>query len=478
MPAPPSVWTTRILPLSPEAARPRARLGRLGYHREMTRALVYRAVRLLLFAAILCGLAWGAVAWLPHLLEGDESTDDAGDRPPGFWNVERPTPGSPEGAPETEGPSAEERARLASLPYLSGRAPATAHGARGVVRFLRGRAFEGINLYNSGHAPEAILMDMEGHPLHRWRYPFERAFPGVSPTSDTAFFRRVKLLPNGVLAALYQTGGLVFLDRRSHLLGRCRGNFYNDFWLGDDGTGWTLAKTVASADGDAETLDDFLVELRVTDGGRQCEEVRRFSITRAFADTPFAPKLQPMAAAGDVLHSNTVARIERHPPGSLPAFAEGNLLISLRQVDLVAVVDPAKQRVVWAQRGPWAGQHEPSLLADGHLLLFDNRGLGNLISRVLEVDPRSGEITWSWPPKAGDLSSEIGGSCARLPNGDTLITSSVRGRAVEIDRRGEIVWEFLTPHRAGPDDSLIAMLFEVQRLPVDAFAAASADKAR
>jgi len=444
----------------------------------MTRDLPPRAVRLLLFAAILGGVAWGAVAWLPRLLDGKTPSAEVGDTPPGFWNVERPAPGEPEGAPQAEGLSADERARLASLPYLSGRAPAAAHAARGVVRYLPGRAFEGVNLYNSGHAPEAILMDMEGHPLHRWRFSFERAFPGVSPTSDTAFFRRVKLLPDGVLAALYQTGGLVFLDRRSHLLGRCRGNFYNDFWLGDDGTGWTLAKTVASAGGGPEKLDDSLVELRVTAGGRQCEEVRRFSITRAFAGTPFAAMLRPIAAAGDVLHSNTVARIARHPPGSLPAFAEGNLIISLRQVDLVAVVDPAKQRVVWAQRGPWRGQHEPSLLANGRLLLFDNRGLGNLISRVLEVDPQSGEITWSWPPTPGALSSEIGGSCARLPNGDTLITSSVRGRALEIDRDGEVVWEFRTPHRAGPDDSLIAMLFEVQRLPMDAFAAAPAPDAR
>jgi hypothetical protein len=52
-----------------------------------------------------------------------------------------------------------------------------------------------------------------------------------------------------------------------------------------------------------------------------------------------------------------------------------------------------------------------------------------------------------------------------LPNGDVLITESERGRASEITRDGDVVWEFLSPHRAGPENRLVATLFEVVRLP-------------
>ena len=39
--------------------------------------------------------------------------------------------------------------------------------------------------------------------------------------------------------------------------------------------------------------------------------------------------------------------------------------------------------------------------------------------------------------------------------------------AFEVTPGGEIVWEFLSPHRAGQDGALIATLYEMLRLPED-----------
>lgn len=390
--------------------------------------------------------------------------------PPGFWHLAG-SRGEPAGAPE---PSPEELARLISLPYLGGRARAAADEPVGVVVHDPERTWPGVNLYTSGHAPEAVLMDMEGRVLHRWAHPFERAFPGVAPTRDTDFFRRAHLLPGGRLIALYQTGGLAFLDRRSRVVGRCPGNFYNDFWVSDDeGRIWTLAKEARPAGrGGEHRLDDFLVLLHHEGDGAGCREARRISITRAFQGSSFADLLEPMVPAGDALHANTVAELDGSLAGRSPLFARGNLLISLRELDLVAIVDPEAARVVWAQRGPWRRQHEPSLLASGRILLFDNRGHGGF-SRLLEVDPLSGALGWTWegdPPPS--FASRIAGTCARLPGGTTLVTESVPGRAFELDAEGRIVWEFRTPHRAGRGGELVAMLFEVQRLPLGALGSA------
>jgi hypothetical protein len=54
-----------------------------------------------------------------------------------------------------------------------------------------------------------------------------------------------------------------------------------------------------------------------------------------------------------------------------------------------------------------------------------------------------------------------------LWNGNTLITESENGRAIEVTRGGRVVWEFNSPHRAGPRSELVATLFEVLRLPPD-----------
>jgi hypothetical protein len=262
-------------------------------------------------------------------------------------------------------------------------------------------------------------------------------------------------------------------------VGRCAGNFYNDLWVeeepGGGGRIWTLAKEARGPTGGgagigagAERLDDFLALLRYEGEGSGCREERRISLTRALERSPFSDLLDARAPRGDVLHANTVVELGPEVAeisGLPPAFAPGGLLVSLREIDVLAVIDPESETAVWARRGPWRAQHEPSLLSDGRLLLFDNRGHDGY-ARLLELDLATGEAAWSHggdPPAA--FASAIGGSCARLPNGNTLATLSVPGRALELDAEGKVVWELRTPHRAGPGDGLIAMLFEVQRLP-------------
>ncbi len=52
------------------------------------------------------------------------------------------------------------------------------------------------------------------------------------------------------------------------------------------------------------------------------------------------------------------------------------------------------------------------------------------------------------------------------------------GRAFEVTRDKEIVWDFVNPHRAGPNNEYVGTLFEVIRLPREfpaGWAAASAE---
>ena len=54
-----------------------------------------------------------------------------------------------------------------------------------------------------------------------------------------------------------------------------------------------------------------------------------------------------------------------------------------------------------------------------------------------------------------------------LPNQNLLITETDGGRAIEVTREGQVVWEFYNPHGVGDDDELIASLFEIIRLDSD-----------
>ncbi len=411
------------------------------------------SARLVVVAAALIAAALLARFALERWQRSGEPPADAV-RPRGSWHL-RPAQALPAG----EDP--EELARLLSLPYSAGGAEA---GARtGVTTFDRDRAASGLNLYTSGDGPEVRLVDMEGRPLHRWRLPFEEAFPGKPTTADTAFIRRARLLPGGDLLALYQGGGLVKLDRDSRPLWKVDAGFYNDLAVLENGRIVTLSKRLnPDLLEEGPVLEDSL-EYLGPDGRRLGSVSLTFSLWRS----RFESLLRPLPATADILHSNTATVLDGAYADRSPIFGRGFVLVSLREIDVVAIVDPDGELVVWAQRGPWDAQHEPTLVDGPRILLFDNKGAEGR-SRVLEVDPLTGEIPWEYRgPPGRPLWSAEAGSVQRLSNGNTLITDSEQGRALEITRDGEIVWEFLTPHRAGDRGELVATLFEVLRLPDD-----------
>lgn len=86
-------------------------------------------------------------------------------------------------------------------------------------------------------------------------------------------------------------------------------------------------------------------------------------------------------------------------------------------------------------------------------------------SRILEVNPHTQAIVWKYegqPPSA--FFTPSCGTAQRLGNGNTLITETDKGRALEVSPSGDIVWEYLNPERGGPDGEYIACLLEVVRI--------------
>src|SRR5699024_6319086 len=98
---------------------------------------------------------------------------------------------------------------------------------------------------------------------------------------------------------------------------------------------------------------------------------------------------------------------------------------------------------------------------NGDILMFDNWGhfeTGNL-SRVLQFDPETMKITWTYHGTAEHpLQSKIRSSAQRLPNGNTLITESNAGRLVEVTPDGDIVWEYINPVRGGDSDQFTPVI--------------------
>ncbi len=359
---------------------------------------------------------------------------------------------------------------------------------RGVTVLERDRVQDGLTLYTSGDGPRALLIDLEGNVLHRWERPYSTVWDATAavrrPVPDTQiYFRKAMLQADGDLIALYEGVGdtpygygLVRLDPQSKLRWKNLDNLHHDFDPLADGRVVALAHAfrhtrLKGADQfEPPYLEDFLVVV-----GKDGRTELKLSLLDAINDSAFRSFLWrvPYYTMEDPLHANAVDYLDARRAAWLarrvPAAAEGQVLVSFRELagGSVALIDLETRRAVWASRGPWLAQHDPDVLPDGTILVFDNRGnlTGPGKSRILEVDPATGGIVWSYGgTQAAPLESLIRASQERLHNGNTLITESGGGRLLEVAPDGRIVWEFHNPVRGGPEDDLVPVVSWAQRL--------------
>jgi hypothetical protein len=369
-----------------------------------------------------------------------------------------------------------------SDPYVTDQWRKARDGAKGVTVNDPKHASQGYTLYTSAGDAAAHLVDMDGRVLHEWRRPYSDVWNEQAevkkPRPDTLILMdKARLLPNGDLLAIYAAAGdtpwgygMVKMDRDSNVIWSYLAHTHHDFDIAPDGRILVLTNAFTSDDIDGlgkvdkPFLEDFVVMLS-PDG----QELKKVSVTRALAKSRY--KLLRLAipsyGLGDPLHTNSVQYITAEQAKNFPFAKEGDLLLSFRDISAVAVLSSESGEISWAMRGPWLWQHDAGLLPNGHITLFDNLGgfRENNSARVLEVDPKSGAVTWSYQSDdKNPFHSPLRSSAEVLPNDNVLITESDGGRVFEVTRAGEIVWNFVNPTRGGANNDMIAIATWGQRI--------------
>jgi hypothetical protein len=144
----------------------------------------------------------------------------------------------------------------------------------------------------------------------------------------------------------------------------------------------------------------------------------------------------------------------------LDVTADGLVLMSLRTTSgIIGVAKASGQVRLHIPPAVVSHQHAPVALANGNILAFDNGNFRDgqhvAFSRVLEIDPRSNAIVWSYQDElVNAFYTAYMGSAQRLANGNTHVTESATGRLFEVTRAGDVVWEYIIPWFAEyPDEA-------------------------
>jgi hypothetical protein len=186
--------------------------------------------------------------------------------------------------------------------------------------------------------------------------------------------------------------------------------------------------------------------LRVSEGGDVLESIRVLDIL--YANDLEHLLFQYDRLSGDVLHTNDVEPLDASLAGEYPLFDAGDLLVSLRWLNLVFVFDPETVEVKWHASDPFIWQHDPDFIGDGWIGIFDNnRVRGEATgegSRIIGFQPHTDSVDVLFRPTHLDrFYTHERGKWKRLENGNMLLTEATTGRVVEVSPNGRAVWEWI-----------------------------------
>lgn len=318
----------------------------------------------------------------------------------------------------------------------------------GVLRYDTLRTGAEYRLLASRNLEAAHLLHPDGRYVHSWHYPYQRQ-PSAATSELGTSWHYAEMLPNGHLVALIKDEAILELDGNSRLVWEARLRAHHDFARDDRGRTLVLSRRSLSDPWEpGRTVDvDEVVELdergkvrrrwRYEDHQQELEALlgRALPEHRGFRDWP---------------HLNTLELLPDSPLGRRDRrFRQGNWLMCARHANVIFVVDQGSGKIVWA----WGvdqlqGPHMPTLLENGHILVYDNGWHSDSLSRgytrVLEIEPRNGEVVWEYGSPAG-FYSPTRGSAHRLSNGNTLIADADNGHLIEVNAAGAPVWEYRNP---------------------------------
>lgn len=343
------------------------------------------------------------------------------------------------------------------------------HVSRPSVCYVPSKTYDGYTLFAPMRGPGVWLIDMKGNFVHHWEVSHDPACHGVLLENGNLLYAGKS--PDNALPEFGGSGGeLLEIDWEGNIVWEYRDPYmHHDFQRLPSGNTLIL-KYVPTPDHIAAKIkggipgteregiiwaDSFQ---EITPDGKVVWEW----LTHEHLD-PEVDAICPLCPRHQWTHINACC-----------ALPNGDILTSIHQLNTIAIIDKNSKDLKWCWGpGELAHQHNPTILDNGNILVFDNGAHrpGRVVgfSRVLEVDLK-GQIVWEFKEEAALLyySSFISG-CQRLPNGNTLICEGTIGRFIEVTPEKEVVWEYVCPfyskkhpvwglsnlvfraHRYGPD---------------------------
>jgi hypothetical protein len=319
----------------------------------------------------------------------------------------------------------------------------------GLTAFDEEQTCPGYVIYSPINGYTANLIDLKGREKHRWNMPFEVRYSYLLPNGNLFYsgknnddtqdlFFRWRYFQDGMLIELDWDSQVVWMHRdvdQHHDAKRTSSG--GAIYLNIEQVPSDLASKVKG--GIPGSYDNGMWADVIVEVDHKWNRVWEWHAYEHL--DPETDVLLPNVRRDEWTHGNTVVPL-----------GDDRVMVSFRHLSMVAIIDKKSGDFLWRLGSDvLAQQHDPSMLPNGNVLIFDNGAYRandpRTFTRVIDVNPKNNEIVWEYrdSPHIHFFSYHIGGA-QRLSNGNTYIVDGAFGRMFQVTPEGEVVWEYINPY--------------------------------
>lgn len=315
-----------------------------------------------------------------------------------------------------------------------------------------------VSAYDPHYSTSTVyLYDLKNdEKIHLWVPPVDeinKIIKNNYPITKKIAYRSQHplLLKDGSIVFSSGEGPLVRIDACSKIVWLVDRHFHHSIEKKSDGN--IVATIVVDSDENYFTKlfgedvrklkfrDDGFAEVDFNNGGILNET----SVTKILIDNDYGGLVrETLTHLADIIHLNDAEPI--HITDDY--VKEGDIMLSVRNMSLVALYRPETEKIIWLQQGPWSFQHDIDYQGDGIFTIFGNdtyhNGAITGYNTIYQYDMKTNEVSEYLSLKIPDIYTGTEGLHTILPDNNVFIEETNSGVLHIINQNGNNKLRFVS----------------------------------
>lgn len=295
----------------------------------------------------------------------------------------------------------------------------------------------------------ALLLNASNEVVHTWTFNEQGLAWDVRPKSNKSP-HGFEILPDGSIIVTYDGGSSIQkYDWCGKRIWATQGFYHHSINRDDNNTVWSLEGWGEYIDDSFDPSDISVVKLDV-DTGQIVNKIALIDVMGANPDIDILGLRQHDSREksvwqADAWHPNDVEPLSMDMAENHEQFLSGDLLVSIRSLNLIFVFNPDTLKIKWWRAGLTRRQHDPDWQPSGFISVYDNN-MHRGVSRIKGIDPKTFDSQVLFDGEREEFYSSARGKHQILENGNILITIPLQGRVLEVDPGGDVIFEFINSY--------------------------------